>query len=309
MSQAKSLCTRWGMWSYRLKLNKPLSVLGENSSFRTGWIVGRINTTTHQWQFGEIAPIPSFHNININDVQEDIRLVLAENQSAKTALVQNVLDIWNSNAISGVINSNALLGSSLDQPSESTVIKIKLGRRSIDEEISWFKNLQVQNPHTTWRLDCNKQWSLSELKSFWSICNPSTIDYIEDPLLDATMMADCPEIPFALDESLSDLPDLLHLPNVIAMVIKPTLHKNWRRIFSDHPSKRIVFSSTFEGSLGIWGLSQLALLHAPEETHGLGTLSWFKEECVIDKLNGSPLQISQTPPTPRWDRLKLENGE
>ena len=85
-------------------------------------------------------------------------------------------------------------------------------------------------------------------------------------------MIECPDIPFALDESLSDQPDLLQLSNVIAMVIKPTLHSNWMRIFFDHPSKRVIFSSTFEGSLGIWGLGQLALHHSPHEAHGLGTL-------------------------------------
>ena len=48
-------------------------------------------------------------------------------------------------------------------------------------------------------------------------------------------------------------------------------------LFNDIPLK-VSFSSTFEGSLGIWGLGQLALAHMLWETHGLGTLDWFAEE-------------------------------
>ena len=158
-------------------------------------------------------------------------------------------------------------------------------------------------------MDCNKQWDLTELLLFWSYCNPENIDYFEDPLYNPRLMIECPYIPFALDESLSDQSDLLQLSNVIAMVIKPTLHSNWRGIFLDHPSKRVIFSSTFEGSLGIWGLGQLALHHSPNESHGLGTLGWYDEECVSPRLSPDLLQISDTPPEPRWELLRFENGQ
>ena len=304
-------CSRWGIWSYSLPLRKPLAVLGEEAYTRRGWIVGRKNIRTNLWEYGEVAPLPTFHLLTFKTVYDDLIQVLDHDQSADTALVQNVLDIWELQASSGTIKVNDLLGSTGSVRETSRILKIKLGRQSLKDEMTRFQHLQNLYPNIQWRLDCNQQWSLQDLRTFWSICNPKSIDYIEDPLKNPREMIECPNIPFALDESLTDLHELLHLKNVITMVIKPSLHNHWKTLIKDHPDKRIIISSTFEGSLGLWGLGQLALHYAPSEIHGLGTLSWFKEECVTPPLSDhdeNMVIIPLNPPSPRWENLTFEGG-
>ena len=103
---------------------------------------------------------------------------------------------------------------------------------------------------------------------------------------------------------------LLDCPNVIAAIIKPTLHLHWQHILQRYSVKGVI-SSTFEGSLGIWGLGQLALSHMEKETHGLGTLDWFAQEVVTPPLRRSSdwIHIPTIPPTPTFSRLKWEDGE
>ena len=301
-------CTKWGVWSYKLHLKKPLAVLGHSPLIRKGWIVGQC--FEGQWKFGEVAPLPTFHNLSYEDVFNDLTSVFVGQYPPSTALVQTVFDVWNVPLQEGFVSINSLLGAPDDPPPSSSVVKIKLGRRPLNEEISWFTQLQQVHPMIKWRIDCNRQWSLEELNTFWQYCHQDAIEYFEEPLENPHDLEQCESIPIALDESLNEYPYLLNLPNVIAMVIKPTLHLNWKEMLQDNPSKRAIFSSTFEGSLGLWGLGQLALQYAHSCTHGLGTLGWFKEECVHPPLAYSHdhLRIERSP-TPVWKILKLEMGE
>ena len=301
-------CSHWGIWSYRLPLSKPLAVLGAENRIRKGWIVGCVQNDT--WKFGEIAPLPTFHKISYNDVWNDIINVFKHQSPPQFALTQTVFDIWDTPTQEGSLSVNALLGSISDLLPNHKTIKIKMGRRSLQEEIHWFTTLQRTYPDVQWRIDSNRQWTLSMLKEFWEYCIPDRIDYFEEPLSDPTELIHCDPIPIALDESLDDHSELLDLPNVIAMVIKPTLHRHWKDLLQDHPNTQAIFSSTFEGSLGLWGLGQLALRYAPNFTHGLDTLGWFEEECVQSSLNyfGDHLLIRRQP-RPHWNVLQFEDGQ
>lgn len=309
---AHTACRKWSIWSYQLALRKPLAVLGGSGLIRKGWILGKFDILTSKWLYGEISPIYTFHKTNPKHVYNDIINTVRDNNKPQTALVKTVFDIWNVPHLDGQLHINSLLDStSVTVPSGQRTIKIKLGRQSLDKDIEWFRHLQSKYPHVLWRLDCNRQWTGNQLRSFWASCDPTTIEYIEDPLLDPTRIETVPEIPIALDESLIEYHYLLDTPNVVAAIIKPTLHLNWQQLLIKYPTVTGVISSTFEGSLGIWGLGQLALAHIKEGTHGLGTLDWFAEEVVDSSLSRTPdcLYISRTPPTPRFSRLRWEDGE
>ena len=301
-------CSHWGIWSYNLNLSKPLAVLGTQNQVRKGWIVGRMQNDL--WHFGEVAPLPTFHNISYDAALNDLINVFKNEQPPQFALTQTVFDIWETPTQEGSLSVNALLGSDADPLPTHRTIKIKMGRRPLEEEIRWFTILQQTHPDIRWRVDCNRQWTLSMLYEFWECCIPDRIEYFEEPLSEPTELVHCNPIPIALDESLDDHPDLLNLPHVIAMVIKPTLHKNWKDHLQGHPDIQAIFSSTFEGSLGLWGLGQLALQYAPNSTHGLGTLGWFKEECVQPPLHylGDQLLLREQP-RPDWRTLQLEDGQ
>ncbi len=314
-------CTQWALWSYRVQLTQPLAVLGEDALHRTGWIIGQCNPLSGRWRYGEIALLPSFHPYTKDEILNDIHQVFQQHQSPRTPLVQNVLDIWAVSAQQGSVHINSLLNSKTIVSNSETqtikcktikskTIKYKLGRRSLEEDCRTFSQLQQAHPSVRWRLDCNRQWNLQELHHFWTVCHANRVDYIEDPLQDPNDMALAPTIPFALDESLLSHSHLLSLPNVIAAVIKPTLHLGWQRLLQKHDVQAII-SSTFEGSLGLWGLGQLALHHLPKGIHGLGTLGWFAEECVVPPLqtSSSRLYIPLAPPKPNFSMLTWEMGQ
>ena len=304
-------CQKWCIWSYKLPLRKPLAVLGGDGVWRKGWIVGRFNHVRSQWEYGEVAPLPSFHQISMTDVYTDLISVFKHDQPAKTALVQTLFDVWDTPKHTCDIKINSLLGSSQDSTNgQQTTVKIKLGRQSLNDDINWFSKLTSEHPSVTWRLDCNRQWSLEQLRHFWSCCNTDRVEYIEDPLQDPRLIEQVPEIPIALDESLSDHSAMLDLPNVVAAIIKPTLHLGWQQLLHDHPSVKGVISSTFEGSLGLWGLGQLAQSHIDNGIHGLGTLNWFAEEVVEPPLTYTDriLRLNIKPPTPIFSKLQWEDG-
>lgn len=302
---------KWCIWSYKLPLRKPLAVLGGKGLWREGWIVGRFNRVRSQWEYGEVAPLPSFHQISMTDVYTDLISVFKHDQPAKTALVQTLFDVWDSPKQVSDIKINSLLGSNTDSTNaQQTTVKIKLGRQSLNDDIAWFSKLAREHPFVQWRLDCNRQWSLEQLRHFWSCCNTDRVEYIEDPLQDPRLIEHVPEIAIALDESLRDHSDLLDLPNVVAAIVKPTLHLGWQQLLHDHPGVKGVISSTFEGSLGLWGLGQLAQSHIDNGTHGLGTLNWFADEVVDPPLTYTDriLRLNIEPPVPLFSTLKWEDG-
>lgn len=308
----KSKCRKWSLWSYQVQLHKPLAVLGTNELIRQGWILGRFNELTSNWNYGEISPLPSFHKISYLDVYKDITNTVRNNKKPNTALVKTVFDIWNISPVKGSLQINSLLDTNTNtNDTQHQTVKIKLGRQPLEKDIEWIQHLQHHHPHVHWRLDCNRQWTVKQLRSFWQVCDPSTIEYIEDPLCDPPLLETVPDIPVALDESLIEYQSLLDCPNVVAAIIKPTLHLHWQQLLQRYPTVKGVISSTFEGSLGIWGLGQLALSHIDNGIHGLGTLDWFAEEVVDPPLirNGNRLHIPSTPPVPCFSRLQWEDGE
>ena len=195
--------------------------MGTNELIRTGWILGRVDESTSKWIYGEISPLPLFHKISLIDVYEDITNTVRNNLKPSTALVKTVFDIWSVSPVEGNLQINSLLDTNTNtDASQHQTVKIKLGRQSLEKDIEWFQHLQRHHPHVQWRLDCNRQWTVNQLRSFWQICDPHTIEYIEDPLRDPHLLENVPEIPIALDESLIEYQSLLDCPNVVAAIIK-----------------------------------------------------------------------------------------
>ena len=303
-------CRKWSLWSYQVGLQKPLAVLGGNGLVREGWILGRLMMKHQNGIYGEIAPIESFHKIRSVDVYNDIINTVRNNKKPKTALVKTVFDIWQTPTREGIVHINSLLDSNSNTAStQQQTIKIKLGRQSLQGHRMVYTSA-MRSPRYPMAPRLQSTMDLDQLRTFWTCCDPLTIEYIEDPLHDPSLLEQVPDIPIALDESLIEYQSLLDCPNVVAAIIKPTLHLHWQHILQRYSVKGVI-SSTFEGSLGIWGLGQLALSHMEKETHGLGTLDWFAQEVVTPPLRRSSdwIHIPTIPPTPTFSRLKWEDGE
>ena len=330
----------WTLYTYNVALHRAIPVLGhEETLFRKGFVVG--THTKNQWKFAEVAPLPSFHQTTYNTILDDIIHSFSAHSKAQSALVQFAqysLEQTHSREgnLHGIVTCNSLL--SLDSWQETIpthlplnfstkankfhTLKIKLGRDNIDKELACLQDIsqfaRENSLYYTLRLDANRQWNKEQLLYFWSqytqtiACDNIRLEYFEEPIHPYQDMKDCVPIPIALDESLDQSLDQEYLwqyPHIAHAVIKPTLHTHWQTISQLYPYISCTISSTFETSLGMWHLGQLALSY-PHTTHGLGTLTYLAEDIVEDPLlyREQRLHIPSTPPTIDWSKLDFLAG-
>ena len=95
----------------------------------------------------------------------------------------------------------------------------------------------------------------------------------------------------ALDESLQhlNLKEIQSLEGVDVLILKPTILGGVEKIWQimTHAKKfalEFVLSSSFESSLGILTLAQIAGSSARDYTAGLDTFKWFKQDLLKEKL-------------------------
>ncbi|MBN1467027.1 o-succinylbenzoate synthase [candidate division KSB1 bacterium] len=173
-------------------------------------------------------------------------------------------------------------------------LKIKVGRDNMAAEIQMVRDIQAAvGRQIKLRLDANRAWSLQQAICFGHGVSDLTIDYIEEPLVDAHAMATFHAetgIPIALDESLRIL-DSPARPGVVAVIIKPGIHGGFfesvqliekARALSIRP----VISSAFLSAVGLRVAAQLAAAYAPDDVCGLATSRWLAQDFIA-----SPVKI------------------
>ena len=146
------------------------------------------------------------------------------------------------------------------------LFKLKVGRKSLQEDVTLVHALCHQFEQLTLRLDANQAWSIPEAMAF---CNQikavmHRIEFIEEPTQDTDVrwMGDYP-CQFAWDESYrlyQDVPDAIGV-----VVIKPYVMQHDRSICQEiawlHTlHKKVVISSCYESHVGLHKLSQWASL-------------------------------------------------
>lgn len=173
-----------------------------------------------------------------------------------------------------------------------THLKIKIGSLSLNQTLLLLRKL---TPHFNIRLDANRKWPLKKMVALLAHFPDDQFDYIEEPVDHPEHLLDFP-YPTALDESLQELsPDFLdQLPNLKALILKPTLLGGWKRCkewqqFAAPRKIDIVLSSSFESGVGTMLLAYFAnqlQLHATAV--GLGPYRWIEQDLLC-----TPLAIQQ----------------
>jgi o-succinylbenzoate synthase len=180
------------------------------------------------------------------------------------------------------------------------VFKLKVRADRIDEAISCIRAFHnAFGRRAELRLDANQSLGLDQAVAFGKALPPGSISYIEEPLLDASLIAEFHArtgILSALDESLWQQPELLNqLPpaSLGALILKPN------RIGGIMKSLELaavayrmeipaVLSSAFESgiSLGFYALMAAVTSPAPAAC-GLDTASYLAHD-LLDIPFGSP---------------------
>ena len=310
---------KWAIWSYRLPLRYPLAVLGEHTKTREGLIIGqKIND---EWRYGEAAPLPSFHNISLQNVFQQIRRYFTSNQPVSSSVAQYAIDmLFMTPSKKQTILLNAL---SSGHPKEAmtihpgfTSIKVKVGRRSLNEDRDHLLYLRDHmRSSVSFRLDANRLWDRDQAQRFIDNNQDLNIEYIEEPTQQSEDIQWLQGAHIALDESLDSNSESLHYPQVKYLIIKPTLQGGvsglqfWRQKAKEN-QQNIILSSTFESSLGLWGLGHLAAEVQPNQAHGLGTLRWFEKDTTSFPICGSgpKMNLEKNQPEINLIGLNLEES-
>jgi O-succinylbenzoate synthase len=174
-------------------------------------------------------------------------------------------------------------------------LKLKVGSKSVAKEIDKVKSVRtIIPPHTKLRLDANQAWGFDTAVLFGKSVSHLDIEYIEEPLADSRRLEQFHEktgLVYALDESLSGVSpeSLVAAKGLGAIILKPTilggLVVTWR--FARRAKElglMPIISSSFESSLGLVALANLAAAVAPTIACGLDTSSWFVDDVLINPL-------------------------
>jgi len=172
------------------------------------------------------------------------------------------------------------------------VIKLKLGRRSFQEELRCLEAVAASLPRgTRLRLDANRAWKPSTARRFLEAIADLPIDCLEEPLASPSIaelarLQNDTGLPLAIDESLNhlDRTELFDLAPVKRLVLKPMVLGGLRPTLelarqANQCGMTPIVTSTLESSIGLHATCQLAAVVetlAPGNHHGLATASWFE---------------------------------
>ena len=176
-------------------------------------------------------------------------------------------------------------------------VKIKVGRRSLDDEIELVEKLGDRlGPGVALRLDANRAWTPDEARRFADGIAEVEIDYLEEPLEtpDALpALAEDTGLPLALDETMRNISLVTlseHADYADAVVLKPTVLGGFAGLvyLADKATDlglRPVWSSAYEAGIGMMGVVALAAC-AKGECFPLGTdtYRWIEQDVMRPRI-------------------------
>lgn len=307
---------RLDFFRYEIPFAQPLRIGTETLSTRKGFLARCKMGGVQGW--GDIAPLPGYSIESIDQVEQLLRGGLQADTSNLPPSVRSGIDfaVRNCQAHYAGLTLYALLGGQESESSVQTarlitddegqavlsarnrfpVVKIKVGRRAIDEDIARVNGIiEELDPGQKVRLDANRAWSIDEYVRFARSIDMARIEFFEEPLAklaDYRAQAGQLEIPFALDESLAsfDIHELDSFSCLAAIVVKPTMtgsisdcarYFDWART----RQKQLVISSAYESGIGMRNLIALAGALGGNSVAGLDTYSRLAGDIVSPHLS------------------------
>jgi O-succinylbenzoate synthase len=283
-------------FTYRLPLTAPLDLQGREShrlTHRKGLLIRHEREGRVDW--GEAAPLPGFSQEEFREVlfrvqesSEDCASLIMANQTLPE--VTDAIEIPVNALLAG--SPAAVCAEAEKISAEVPVVKVKVGRQRVADDIKWVQQLRALLPSSTrLRLDANQAWSFDEAQTFVQGISEVEIEYLEEPLENYRRLPELKGVPIALDESLMDPDRLCWIECASALVLKPTLLGNVEPLIrqSKGSGRKIVFSAAFESGVGIRNIARTALLFdSKPEAMGLDTYRWLAEDVLTERLRFEP---------------------
>lgn len=237
------------------------------------------------------------------------------------------LQLWPGRTGSESVPVNGLLSGSLEEVESGArrlmdagyrTLKLKVGRNSIEEDLEKVAAVRRwADSSVRLRLDANQAWNLDEAIEFGRAARKYEIEHMEEPLRDSARLEDFYRgcgVAYALDESLRTMnpADVGARLGLAALILKPTLlggmEKSLQFVRRALELDLVpVLSSSFESSVGLFALADMAAAVAPETACGLGTAAWFAED-LLDfpiPIEQGRMRLGKTPPHAGQIRMEL----
>lgn|GEM_PF-7043309 len=269
-----------GLSPYRLTLTAPWRGVTQ----RQGWLVsakdeqGRLGWGDACGWPGQDCAAPVLDPERSPSVEAALADLAAQQAGLplRQFLSPKALDSLPVNAVADSTESVALA-----QAEGYSVIKIKVGLRSVDEELAFLRALPL-TPGTLLRLDANRAWSFDEAAAFTAGLAGLPIDHLEEPLAEPKRLKELQtlcDFPLALDESLAAW-KLIPLPR---LVIKPSLLGLRKSLALIHEARSAgrdcIVTSLLDSAVGVAAAAHLAAAAGlGDHAHGLATGSWFQQD-------------------------------
>jgi O-succinylbenzoate synthase len=310
------------LYTYQIPFKVSMTFKQYQLRYREGVIL-QLTDSNRINHYIEFSPLPGFSQETLYDVKKQLIPLLSESLDNLSAdkhhapciqLALDYLPIYlrgeatvgfitpQKKSLTSIDNIPLLQGSSkqilalyqsLKQP---TLVKLKVGRSLVSEDIVTFQSLCNLNPNIKIRCDANQAWNKQQAELFFSHININYLDYIEEPTNNHQRNLELAEqfnAPLGLDETLQQVDfTYQHSRFIRAFIIKPTIIGSKQKIdqlVSIAIEKDIIvsFSSSFESIIGIQQLIKLANYYAtkkrqPTISLGIDTLKYFNSTQLID---------------------------
>ena len=282
---------------------------GQKLGSRKGLIL-QLQDSKKRSGFGEIAPLPGFSdeslqqasaqiisllNNGLEVLQQSGNLYPSVNFALSCALqpVPLTAEANNLDTIPLLQGANADVIKQYLALNTPSLIKLKVARQDVQDDLRLFKELSRLNPCLKIRCDANQGWSAAQASSFFKDIDNHRLDYIEEPTADHLTnlgLAERYQIALALDETLQDINfHYRHKACIKALVLKPTLIGSLSRVqrFIDIAAQQqlqVHLSSSFESIIGLQQLTALANSYQKKCPLSLGidTLKYFQNGLLTD---------------------------
>ena len=297
------------LFAYRLPFLYPLNFNGHNLDLRSGLIL-QLENNHHQFSLGEIAPLPGFSLETLEQATQQIisrlnqgyenlhhtkSLYPSVNFGLTSALAStsqtetpNHLDI-----IPLLQGESSQLIKQYQDLNHPPIIKLKVARQNIQDDILLFNAFTNMNPNILIRCDANRTWTTDQAACFFDNINTLNIDYIEEPTPDHQRnltLATRYNFFLGLDETLQNQNfTYRHNPKIKTLVLKPTLIGSLKRLdsFINIAAKhqlQVHISASFESVIGLQQLTALANSYSKkcQLSLGIDTLKYFNSTLLTN---------------------------
>lgn len=249
------------LFSYDLKLKRPLFLKGETLTSRRGFIL-QMGDSEGRLAACDIAPLPWSGDFDEKVIESyrffkekligsfwSLKLLLSKenilNEELSThrvpalffafefallSLLMPKFSLFNPvNINSLLMGSDEAILSRMEEMKDYESIKVKVGPRTPEEMIELMNRLvPLMSDHQKIRLDGNQSWTLRQTLYFCEHFPIERCEYFEEPLQNPTELLELSahtSLPLGFDESLALLPldFLLSIPTKKALIIKPSL--------------------------------------------------------------------------------------